>query len=120
MGGRSRWRLREKARRLRWRAGVEEKLEETLRELRKAGERRVGDCLRRGEGEGCERAVRETAKRFGKMNVLVNNAGALSVSTIEGISEEEWDRLMATNLKGPFLMCRAALPEFRKRAAERL
>jgi NAD(P)-dependent dehydrogenase (short-subunit alcohol dehydrogenase family) len=61
-----------------------------------------------------ERAVAETAKEFGKLNVLVNNAGMLSVSTVEGISEEEWNRLMAVNLKGPFLMSRAVLPEFRK------
>jgi len=48
------------------------------------------------------------------MNVLVNNAGMLSVSTIETIPEEEWDRVMTTNIKGPFLMSRAALPAFRK------
>ena len=42
-------------------------------------------------------------KAFGKLNVLVNNAGALSVSTIETISEEDWDSLITTNLKGPFL-----------------
>src|SRR5258708_19178323 len=40
--------------------------------------------------------------------------GVLSVSTIEEIAEDEWDRLIDANLKGPFLMCRAALPEFRK------
>ena len=61
-----------------------------------------------------ERAVRGTTERFGRLNVLVNNAGALSVSTVEGISEEEWDRLMTVNIKGPFLMSRAVLPEFRK------
>ena len=33
---------------------------------------------------------------------------------MEGIAEDEWDRLMAANLKGPFLMSRAVLPEFRK------
>lgn len=60
------------------------------------------------------RAVAEVAARFGGMNVLVNNAGVLSAATVEGISEEEWDRLIAINLKGPFLMSRAALPELRK------
>jgi NAD(P)-dependent dehydrogenase (short-subunit alcohol dehydrogenase family) len=61
-----------------------------------------------------ERAVMEAAKQFGKLNVLVNNAGTLSVSTVDNISEEEWDRVMTVNVKGPFLMSRAALKEFRK------
>ena len=59
-------------------------------------------------------AVAEVEKTFGKLNVLVNNAGALSVSTIESISEQEWDSLITTNLKGPFLMSRAALPAMRR------
>jgi NAD(P)-dependent dehydrogenase (short-subunit alcohol dehydrogenase family) len=65
-------------------------------------------------GADAERAVGQTAERFGQLNILVNNAGVLSATTVEGIAEEEWDRLMAANLKGPFLMSRAALPEFRK------
>jgi len=69
------------------------------------------DVTRRADAE---RAVRQTAERFGQLNILVNNAGVLSASTVEGIAEEEWDRLMAANLKGPFLMSRAVLPEFRK------
>jgi len=61
-----------------------------------------------------ERAVLETAKKLGKLNVLVNNAGILSVATVEGVSEEDWDRVMAVNVRGPFLMSRAVLGEFRK------
>src|SRR5258708_34091047 len=61
-----------------------------------------------------ERAVKGTVERFGRLNVLVNNAGMLHVSTVEGISAAEWDRVMTVNVKGPFLMCGAVLPEFRK------
>lgn len=59
-------------------------------------------------------AVGQVEKAFGKLNVLVNNAGALSVSTVESISEAEWDSLITTNLKGPFLMSRAVLPAMRR------
>ena len=61
-----------------------------------------------------ERAISETAGRFGRLDVLVNNAGTLSVSTVDTITEEDWDRVITVNLKGPFLMSRAALKEFRK------
>src|SRR5438046_6616052 len=52
--------------------------------------------------------------KYDKVNVLMNNAGTLSVSTVDTISEEDWDRVITVNLKGPFLMSRAALREFRK------
>ena len=59
-------------------------------------------------------AVSETEGVFGPVQVLVNNAGRLSVSTVESVSEEDWERVMETNLKGPFLMSRAVLPSMRK------
>jgi len=62
----------------------------------------------------CRRAVEAVGEKFGLLNVLVNNAGVLSVSTVESATEEEWDRVLETNLKGPFLMARAALPWIRK------
>ena len=64
--------------------------------------------------EGTQAAVQRVEDNFGPVGVLVNNAGILSVSTIESVSEEEWDRVMATNLKGPFLMSRAVLPSMRR------
>jgi NAD(P)-dependent dehydrogenase (short-subunit alcohol dehydrogenase family) len=60
------------------------------------------------------RVVKSAEDAFGKVNVLVNNAGALSVSTVENISEEDWDQVMSTNVKGPFLMSRATLPAMRR------
>ena len=65
-------------------------------------------------GDEGRKAAEETEKAFGRIDVLVNNAGALSVSTVDSISEEEWDRVLATNLKGPFLMSRAVLPAMRR------
>jgi meso-butanediol dehydrogenase / (S,S)-butanediol dehydrogenase / diacetyl reductase len=60
------------------------------------------------------KAVEQVERALGRVNVLVNNAGTLSVSTIETISEQDWDQVIETNLKGPFLMSRAALPAFRR------
>jgi meso-butanediol dehydrogenase/(S,S)-butanediol dehydrogenase/diacetyl reductase len=91
-----------------------EKLDETLREAEKLGGQGLAIVCDVAKAKDGERAVRETAKAFGQLNVLVNNAGVLHAATIEGTSEDQWDNLMTINLKGPFLMCKAALPEFRK------
>jgi NAD(P)-dependent dehydrogenase (short-subunit alcohol dehydrogenase family) len=91
-----------------------EKLEEAAQAIRQAGgEALVTVCDVSSEADSY-RAVKDAEEAFGHVNVLVNNAGALSVSTVESISVEEWDRLMATNLKGPFLMSRAVLPAMRQ------
>src|SRR5947208_5592669 len=60
-----------------------------------------------------ERAVKGTVERFGRVNVLVNNAGTLHVSTVEGIREKEWDWVMTVNVKGQFLMSRSVMQKIR-------
>ncbi len=60
-----------------------------------------------------ERAIGELVKRFGRLDVAVNNAGTLLVATATETSEEDWDRLMDVNLKGPFLVSREAVKRMR-------
>jgi len=91
-----------------------EKLREVIGEVQKQGGAGLAMECDVTRARDVERAVKGTVERFGRLNVLLNNAGTLHVSTVEGISEEEWDRVMAVNVKGPFLMSRAVLPEFRK------
>jgi NAD(P)-dependent dehydrogenase (short-subunit alcohol dehydrogenase family) len=91
-----------------------EKLKEVAREIEKQGGQALAVTCDVTQSKDTQRAVRETVARFGRLDVLVNNAGAVHVSTVESIPEEEWDHIMLVNLKGPFLMSRAALPELRK------
>lgn len=91
-----------------------QKLKEVVGEVKKQGGAAKAIECDVTRARDAERAVKETAKQFGKLDILVNNAGMLSVSTVESVSEEEWDRVMTVNVKGPFLMSRAALKEFRK------
>ncbi len=61
------------------------------------------------------RAAIDTAvSRYGKLNVLVNNAAILIRKSIEETTEEEWDRIMAVNAKGVFLGTKHAIPAMRQ------
>ena len=91
-----------------------EKLREVVSEIEKQGGQALAVSCDVTQSKDAGRAVQESVARFGRLDVLVNNAGALHVSTVESIPEEDWDRLMLVNLKGPFLMSRAALPALRK------
>lgn len=59
-------------------------------------------------------AVGEAVSRFGKLDVLVNNAGISSTGGIEELTVEDWDRTLDINTKGVFLGTKAAIPEMRK------
>jgi 3-oxoacyl-[acyl-carrier protein] reductase len=61
-----------------------------------------------------QRAVEETTTQFGGLDILVNNAGICPLTPFAEIREEEWDRVMAVNLKGAFLFCQAALPHLKR------
>ena len=58
----------------------------------------------------CQRAVDDTVKAFGKLDILFNNAGVFYPHTTLECSEEEWDLQIDINLKGTFLMSKFALP----------
>lgn len=69
--------------------------------------------------DATKKMAAQTVGRFGRIDVLINNAAVFSVvpmnrGRIETIDPEEWDKLMAVNLRGLFFCCRAVLPTMRK------
>ncbi|MET2833073.1 SDR family NAD(P)-dependent oxidoreductase [Mesorhizobium shangrilense] len=58
--------------------------------------------------------VDEVLQKFGRIDVLVNNAGIIVHKSIDEQTVEDWDRLMAVNLRGPFLMAKYVAPEMRR------
>src|SRR5487761_383003 len=61
-----------------------------------------------------EQAVRAVEGRFGKVNVVVNNAGAVHTGSVEETAEDDWDRIISVNLKGTFLVSSAVMPALRR------
>lgn len=62
--------------------------------------------------ESVKNLVAKTLEAFGTIDILVNNAGILSQKPISGTTDEEWNSVINTNLKGPFLLTREVLPIF--------
>ena len=87
-----------------------EAVEETAKLAGRAGgeaESRVVDVSDEAEVEAC---VSTCAERFGRLDALCNVAGTLRFGHAHELSLETWRQVMAVNLDGSFLMCRAALP----------
>jgi NAD(P)-dependent dehydrogenase (short-subunit alcohol dehydrogenase family) len=62
----------------------------------------------------------ETVGRFGRLDVLVNCAGAFDGGPLDEISAETWDKVIATNLRGPFLCTRAAMRIMKRQKVGRI
>jgi NAD(P)-dependent dehydrogenase (short-subunit alcohol dehydrogenase family) len=58
----------------------------------------------------CERAVQRTYDEMGGLSILFNNAGIVRRATVLELSEEDWDRVMAVNVKSMFLLSKYAVP----------
>ena len=57
---------------------------------------------------------------FGRIDILVNNAGICQVTTVENMTEEDWDRVMAVNLKGVFLCSKTVMGVMKKQRSGRI
>ena len=58
--------------------------------------------------------LRSALQKFGRIDILFNNAGIVPTGKVEEISEEQWDRAMAINVKSMYLFCHAIIPKFKE------
>ena len=83
-------------------------LEDLAAEIEAGGGRAMAVSLDVREVSSIDAAVAAVRDRFGSLDVLVNNAGLGANHPAEDVTEDDWDEMMAVNLRGLFFCCRAA------------
>ena len=91
-------------------ARAKERLERTAAEI---GPGAVAVAVDVSDPESVDRAFGEVAERFGRLDVLINNAAVYRPCAVEKLSDFDIDAQIGTNLKGPVHTCRAAIPLLR-------
>jgi len=94
-----------------------ERGQEVVREIEAAGGEAIFMVSDVRFADHCERAVGETLERYGRIDILFNNAGVYYPKTVPDCSESEWDLTIDTSLKGAFLMSKYTLPSMIERGS---
>jgi NAD(P)-dependent dehydrogenase (short-subunit alcohol dehydrogenase family) len=83
--------------------------------IREAGGRALFIPADLSDTDDCQSIIRTAAREFGRVDILVNNAGDVSRGTIETVPLALWDRILAVNLRAPFILMQAVIPHMRAR-----
>jgi len=78
-------------------------IKETAEEVKKIGREVLKIEVDVTKKSDIKAAVKQTLEKFGKIDILANNAGILRIEPTEDMKEEDWDKVLAINLKGQFL-----------------
>ena len=89
--------------------------EEVVRGITDRGGRAIALSADVGEVAQGQALVERTLDQFGSLDVLINNAGTDVTLPLDELSIEQWDRVLRTNLRGPFLLAKAVLPTMKRR-----
>jgi 3-oxoacyl-[acyl-carrier protein] reductase len=84
-----------------------DRLQRTVREWETQGRAVLGVVADAANREDCERLVSTARQHFGRVDVLVNNAGVTHDQLLVRMTDEDWDRVIEVNLRSAFLMTRA-------------
>jgi len=96
------------------------RLESAVMELEASGAAAVGLATDQSKREDCDRLVDAAKERFGRIDVLFNNAGITRDQLLVRMKDDDWDQVMDTNLRGVFLMTRAAAKSMMRQKSGRI
>jgi NAD(P)-dependent dehydrogenase (short-subunit alcohol dehydrogenase family) len=83
-------------------------------QLRDAGDKALAVRLDVGDERQAEEVLRQVAGKLGRLDFLINNAGTDVTLPIEELSFADWDKVVRTNLRGPFVLSKLAFPLMRQ------
>jgi len=92
------------------RGGTMAALDKLVQEIGALGRRAIAVRCDVSKADEVESMVKTTVGEFGRIDILVNNAGVVASTPSVELTEEEWDWVMAVNLKGAFLCCKYVTP----------
>ncbi len=91
--------------------------QEVADEIVRGGGRALFESADVTSAADCRRLVVRTILEFGRIDVLFNNAGIIRRATVMDLREEDWDRVMAVNVKSIYLLSREVIPHMEKQGA---
>ncbi len=94
--------------------------EQVVREIAANGRRALAWQADVSRGEEVRRMFAEVERAFGRLDILVNNAGMFFPAPFDQLTEEQWDTILATNLKAQFLCAQAAAPLMKRQRRGRV
>ena len=101
-------------------AGSKEKAENVVKEIEEKGGRAEAVQCDVADFAQCQRMIEDVHKRYGSIDVFVNNAGITRDGLVMVMKEEDFDDVIATNLKGTFYMIKGVYPLFLKQKSGKI
>ena len=98
-----------------WNYGLsaESELERAASEISGRGGRCVALEVDVADGASCRNLVDKSLEAFGRVDIIVNNAGLIQTGALADFAESDWERIFAVNVKGVFMLSQAALPHLK-------
>jgi len=93
---------------------------ETVQGVEALGRRSIALQVDVSRGEAVQYMVETALERFERIDILINNAGSFPIKPFTQLTEGDWDKVMALDLKGVFLCCKAVFPAMRRQREGRI
>jgi SDR family mycofactocin-dependent oxidoreductase len=93
--------------------GTTAELEGLVEEVRQLGRRAIPALADVRDRDAVQRAVDAAIAEFGRIDVLLNNAGIVAYAELDAMTDDEWDAMIGINLTGPMVVARAVVPHMK-------